>query len=810
MYQSDVEALEQRISLSAPPGPAAAGVDAAVAARHIFYNHSAFDGANPSPNPADDNAIAPDKTPLLPGQPPSPAHYSTFSHGINGVMIDVAGLASAPAAEDFVFRVGGSPGASTWTTATPPTSITVRAGAGANGSDRITVIWPTGSVRNQWLQVTLLETDRTGLPAPDVFYVGNLVGDTSDAPLGATARVSAMDVVRTRADRTARRTTVGLGSRSDHNRDGRVNAKDLLLVRRNRALPGRGGTLQLSAAPPEPPVYYVSPSGDDSNDGLSPVRPWRTVAKVNVTSLSPGARVLFMRGGEWREQLRPSSSGTPSNPVVFGSYGSGLRPKFWGSDVLAPASFQPVDGEPSVYQVTMPDETIVNSVQADHSFLRSAYLAARKPTDPAAARAYVTSNPGSWHFDDSGMLYVNTGGIDPRAETVTYTASVRENVVLLQFLHDVRVRNLVVDESAKFEGGYAFAAEESNNITIEDSEAYRAGKHHFGALNTHNFVGRRLYSAWAMPDQGDGSASAYVSYGDFRFPDQSSQWVDIASVELPSNPYLAFYTHGLGMGDVTIQDLVSRGGWGVAIKTEGLAPQQVRMTGGLIEDGRLTLQGHDILVDGVTIRGRRSGLAFTGNRNVVQNAVLYGVPENPYFGAVVDDGRDNTVRFSTIRVDPATPALTAAVTIVKPDSRTRLYGNIIDARRAVMLWFEGPGTFSSDRNLFAQAPTFFQSPGLMTLEQWRSLGYDISSNVGDPLFVNAVAGDFHLSAGSAAIDAYADWSLVVWTDLDGRPRPQGMGFDIGAFEFPQAPGPAAATASGADAPSVVIQQRRRR
>ena len=51
----------------------------------------------------------------------------------------------------------------------------------------------------------------------------------------------------------------------------------------------------------------------------------------------------------------------------------------------------------------------------------------------------------------------------------------------------------------------------------------------------------------------------------------------------------------------------------------------------------------------------------------------------------------------------------------------------------------------------------------------------------NPLFVNAAAGDFDLQPGSPAIDAGISVSSVT-TDIAGTPRPQGGGYDIGAFE----------------------------
>lgn len=55
-------------------------------------------------------------------------------------------------------------------------------------------------------------------------------------------------------------------------------------------------------------TYYVSQSGNDSNDGLTSGTAWQSLAQVgqysSTTSFLPGDSVLFRRGDIWREQLQ--------------------------------------------------------------------------------------------------------------------------------------------------------------------------------------------------------------------------------------------------------------------------------------------------------------------------------------------------------------------------------------------------------------------------------------------------------------------------------------------------------------------------
>jgi parallel beta-helix repeat protein len=81
-------------------------------------------------------------------------------------------------------------------------------------------------------------------------------------------------------------------------------------------------------------IYYVSTSGNDSNSGTSPDKPWKSLTKVNNFSPQQGDQILFNRGDEWVGTITVSASGSSGNPVVYGAYGTGSNPKIYGSEEI--------------------------------------------------------------------------------------------------------------------------------------------------------------------------------------------------------------------------------------------------------------------------------------------------------------------------------------------------------------------------------------------------------------------------------------------------------------------------------------------
>jgi hypothetical protein len=208
--------------------------------RQLFYKDSPkWNVTNANlPGNSDDNAIAPDKTAYLPdGATSTFANVSSYTRGINGLLVDLAGQHGAITAGDFIFKVGNDNSPASWATATGPTTVTVRTGAGLGGTDRVELKWADGAIQNTWLQVIVRGNDalggsntNTGLATSDVFYFGSAPAD-SGAGDASGYLVNSTDETSARNDPHSVVNPAAVTNVNDFNRDGQVNSTDQFAAR---------------------------------------------------------------------------------------------------------------------------------------------------------------------------------------------------------------------------------------------------------------------------------------------------------------------------------------------------------------------------------------------------------------------------------------------------------------------------------------------------------------------------------------------------------------------------------------------------
>jgi len=151
---------------------------------------------------------------------------------------------------------------------------------------------------------------------------------------------------------------------------------------------------------PATTAYYVSSSGDDANDGRSTDQAWETLTKVNATSFSGGESILFNKGDEFEGTITISDSGTNGLPITYGSYGTGSKPKIYGSEEITGWSVH----SGNIYKATF--GTAITQLFIDDIRIRPA----RYPNPGEALHAITTVNSTHQFVStdlDGGIDYTN-------------------------------------------------------------------------------------------------------------------------------------------------------------------------------------------------------------------------------------------------------------------------------------------------------------------------------------------------------------------------------------------------------------------
>lgn len=191
--------------------------------------------------------------------------------------------------------------------------------------------------------------------------------------------------------------------------------------------------IQIEGAPPETyvPIYYVSPTGSDSNSGTSPATAMRTFASL-ASVVQPGDQVLLERGQRHRPASFAASrtlfqtitAGTSLNPIRIGTYGSGARPVLSG-DVLvtawSPVTSPEVFGNPNAASIEkMTSPPTLHGQQFPTAGDRMMYPA-QWPLSSNDAVDYSSSGGGAFNFYDSTTFTarVTRTGTGPFTITIT-------------------------------------------------------------------------------------------------------------------------------------------------------------------------------------------------------------------------------------------------------------------------------------------------------------------------------------------------------------------------------------------------------
>ncbi|MCY2984876.1 MAG: hypothetical protein NTY15_14735 [Planctomycetota bacterium] len=305
-----------------------------VATRGLFYRGASGSSAASSLS---------DKVALMPGQASTFANYSSYSFGLNGLVVDVVGLPPSTTASQLLSSLGFAQWdgiAAAGFVALPGSavpSVTIASGAGVGGATRVAITFPDNAIQNTWLQVTVFANANTGLSANDLFYFGNVIGDVNVDNTTSRLRVNAADTGAVRNNQSTLPNSADVTNIYDINRDGRVNATDTGIVRTNQQ------TLGIVAPIVAPAARTAKSSGSSSSlvairgVDAAPILGWAVGGQSTGTDSKPGCYVSLVGYNLFTKEQKQSvclfeGNSSESEAIAIGANAGGNKvPPKWES-----------------------------------------------------------------------------------------------------------------------------------------------------------------------------------------------------------------------------------------------------------------------------------------------------------------------------------------------------------------------------------------------------------------------------------------------------------------------------------------------
>jgi parallel beta-helix repeat protein len=476
--------------------------------------------------------------------------------------------------------------------------------------------------------------------------------------------------------------------------------------------------------------YFVSMTGNDTNPGTID-RPWRTLGKA-ANTLQPGDSVL-VRGGTYVEQVTPTRSGQQKQGISDVDLQEGNKVSF----------AQNVSG------VTIGDYLYVY-------------------------RSWKSNN-GAYEIVEVGTNYVRVKGTPFVDEVenikaaigrpIIYKSYPNEQVVIDGQFQKLNIFNisdknyLIIDGfqlTRALQNGIYLARQDSYNV-IKGNKIYnnnRTGVILYGVGTTYNIVdGNEIYSN-GLNGPGEG---IYLGV-------DPTDWVKYSG-GMPANNY---YNHIINnyIHDSNENALECKPNSNYSVVERNLFDNNSSSE----YTGVVEIVGcSNTLVYNNIVRHSK-GLAAIELRN---SRVL----PNTYEG---NNGMNAVFNNIIVQSD------TSGISIGNQQS-TKVYNNTIFGNRfGIMLVGSTDGNTGIKNNIVSgNADQVIGDQGGFVVE--NNLIEGASSIMGEksirvlPLFVDAYAGNFHLTPLSPAIDKGLD--LGIDRDVERNARPKGSGYDLGAYEY---------------------------
>jgi hypothetical protein len=490
---------------------------------------------------------------------------------------------------------------------------------------------------------------------------------------------------------------------------------------RVRDLAGNSGsaTVAITVSAMSGTIYYVATNGSDSNSGTDTSHPFLTVSK-GLTKATTNNSVLLRRGDAFSAVAAINFSSV-TGPVLIGSY----------SDPASPSSVAPI--------LNFSSSSIVLSKSSD---LRFVDLHLKEPTN----------NSGAFSLNAA-----NTNNLLLRVETEAAGVTTDGNQVYLGLTTD---STFIVDCHFHDFGGVGIYSDGPVRLGLIGTtvEGYYIAEH-----------GMRLQGCGEVGNGGDGSCDSTTGRaGNLEYVAENTFNGDLSGSR-DAVPFDAVTFRGDNKNIVFVNNRTNQ-----LVSFQPQNDDAIEFVGNVLAEGNLILDPRSI---------GASSFNVSANHVVIRNNIIANASTAVQIrggGKTPSTWIDQISVFNNTSYYPSTG--TAGVALFLTQSGTS--GSVVvknnlfyDAESPGMY---GPPAFANHTGAYSEDHNLVYSPNDSAFIRLTGTG-DVTGN---PLVVSidpSNANAFRLSLGSPAIDAGT--MTPVYQDFVGTARPQGSGWDIGAFEF---------------------------
>ncbi len=495
---------------------------------------------------------------------------------------------------------------------------------------------------------------------------------------------------------------------------------------------------------------------------------------------------------------------SPASTITLDRYGTGDDPIIEGGETVAASAWLAL--VPNVYAFGFDPAVKLYSPTVDQPHMyRSGVRWALNGTIDRPSKATATSctdlsTSGEMFFDPTNKRICVYSTTDPRADGSSWYVGYRRLGIYVSGVKNVTIRDLHLRRKGAIPNVFGGSIEVYNgadNVTVDHVTVEQSGGSGIrvfpDSAAVRNFTLRNssIYDAWAYGVEIQNAENTTAA----GFLIENNESYDNGDHGISCNKINGCTVRNNHVHDNAIgQAACGSGACGPQQQDRGSgltftgAPQNLTITANVVDhNGRRAITG-DAQANGIYL------LDVGGTNLIANNVVHHHIGMGIALQGTVNGGTIFRIMGNTVVDNDTSQLMEFAVNNGNglPSNSLQVIDNQFVRTTPSQYWANvfvtsrtvANGQLWDSNNVYdAPAPSrqYYCGTGYSA---GPCVGWDFRGQRVDPRFVSVTTPDYHLQLGSPSRDAGTMMFPFVLTDADGRMRPQGLGWDIGAYEGP--------------------------